>query len=232
MKSTTTPKTFIRLTAILCLAAVGLFLAFPVICAEERPARPPQMSPEELNKVWRAEAIGVAVAFEVGRENGEKLVKAYVSARKDYAEKVGALPRTRESFQKRRELAEKAGADLEKALVEAVGADKAKKIIGLLNPFSMSSFMLDRMVNDLLALELPREKLLRAYLAVLEYNRDLGKAFSAAREAGSFEGVREKVEGLTKGLNEELSKVLSEDQMTAWKEKYQRGFGGRRRRQQ
>lgn len=233
MTSTRNPNTIIRLTAILCLAAVGLFLAFPAVCAEERPARPPRLSPEELEKVWRAEAIGVAVAFEVGRENGEKLVKAYVSARKDYAEKVGALPRTRESFEQRRELGEKAGAALKKALVEAVGAEKAEKIMGLLNPFSMMSFRLDRMVNDLLALELPREKLLKAYLALLEYNRDLGKVLSAAREAGSFEGIREKMEALTEGLNKELAKILSEEQMKTWKEKQGRGFfGGRRRREQ
>ena len=232
MTCTSNRKTFIRLTAIVCLATVGLFLAFPAVCAEQRRERPTPLSPEELNKVWVAEAIGVAVAFKVGQENGEKLVKAYVSARKEYAEKVGALPRTRESFEKRRKLAETAGAGLKKALVEAVGGEKAEKIIGLLNPFSMSSFMLDRMVNDLLALELPREKILKAYLAVLEYNRDLGKAMSAAREAGSWEGVREKMEGLTKGFNEELSKVLTEEQMKTWKEKYQRRLGGRRRRPQ
>lgn len=191
------------------------------------------MSAEELNKVWRAEAIGVAVAFEVGQENGAKLVKAYVSARKDYAEKVADLPRTRESFEKRRELGEKAAAELKKALVGAVGDEKAGKIIGLLNPFNMSSFMLDRMVNDLLALKLPNEKLLKAYLAVLEYNRELGKVFSAAREPGaSREGLREKMQALTDGLNKELAKVLSEEQMKTWKEKYQRGFGGRRRTQQ
>jgi len=234
MRSLGIRNTFVRLTAILCLAAVGLFLAFPAVCAEERPARPPRLSPEELEKVWRAEAIGVAVAFEVGRENGAKLVKAYVSAREKYAEKVGSLPRTAESRQQRRELGEKASADLKKALVEAVGADKAEKIIGLLNPFGMMGSRLDRMVNDLLALELPNEKLLKAYLAVLEYNRDLGKLVSEARKPGaSREGLREKMEALTEGLNKELAKFLSEEQMATWKEKYQRGgFGGRRQRQQ
>jgi len=164
-------------------------------------------------------------------------VEAFVSARKEYAEKVGALPRTRESFQKRRELAETAGAALKKALVEALGADnadKAEKIVGLLNPFGMMGSRLDRMVNDLLAFELPREKRMKAFLTVLEYNRDLGKVVSAAREPGaSREGLREKMEGLTEGLNKELAKFLSEEQMATWKEKYQRGgFGGRRQRQQ
>jgi len=233
MRSLRASNGFVRLTAIVCLAAVGLFLAFPAVCVQERPARPPQMSAEELNKVWRAEAIGVAVAFEVRQENGAKLVKAYVSARKEYAEKVADLPRTRESFEKRRELGEKAAAELKKALVGAVGGEKAEKIMGLLNPFNMSSFMLDRMVNDLLALKLPNEKLLKAYLAVLEYNRELGKVFSAAREPGaSREGLGEKMQALTDGLNKELAKVLSEEQMKTWKEKYQRGFGGRRRTQQ
>ena len=233
MTCTRNRKTFIRLTAIVCLAAVGLFLAFPVLCAEERRARPAPLSPEELNRVWRVEAIGAAMALKIGREDGAKVVEAYVSARKNYAEKTASLPRTRESFQQRRELGEKAAAALRKALGEAVGAEKAEKIIALLNPFGMRSSMLDRMVNDLLALKLPREKVRTAFVAVLEYNRELGKVFSAAREPGaSREGLREKMEGLTKGLNEELSKVLSEEQMTAWKEKYQRRLGGRRPRQQ
>ncbi len=222
-------NTVTRFAAILCLAAVGLFLAFPAVCGEERPARPAPLSAEELNKVWRAEAIAVAMALEISREDGGKVVEAYLSARKSYDEKASALPRTRESFEQRRELGEKAGADLKKALSDAVGAEKAEKIIGLLSPFGMTGSRVDRMVNDLLAFELPREKRTKAVLAVLEYNRDVGKAMAAAREAGSFEGAREKMQALSDGLNKTLSGILSEEQMTTWKEKYARPFGGGRR---
>lgn len=231
MTSLRAPKTLIKLTAVFCVAAVGLLLAFPVASAEERPARPAPIPPEQLKRVWRVEAVAAAIALKIGREDGGKVVQAYVSARESYAEKVGSLPRTRESFQQRRELAEKAAAGLKKALVEAVGAEKAEKILGILSPFGMTSFRLDRMVNDLIAFELPREKSRQAVLAVLEYNRDAGKAFTAAREAGSFEGVREKAQALNEGLNKELAKILSEEQMATWKEKQARPFGGRPRRQ-
>jgi len=217
-----------RLATFLCLAAVGVFLALPVICAEERPARPPAMSAEELQKVWEAEAKCVSAALKLSDDEASKVLKCYVSARKDYQEKVAALPRTQESFQQRRELGEKAGADLKKALVEAVGAEKAEKVIGLLGPFTMTSFRLDRMVADLLAFGLPKDKLEKAMAAVLEYNRDSGKVMAEAREAGSFEGVREKVQALMEGLNKELAKVLSEEQMASWKERQARPFGPRR----
>jgi hypothetical protein len=190
------------------------------------------MSPEELQKVWEAEAKCVAGALKLSDDDASKVLKSYVSARKNYSEKVASLPRTRESFEQRRELGEKAAADLKKALVGAVGGDKAEKIIGILGPFSMTSFRLDRMVGGLLAFKLPKEKLMKAMSAVLEYNRDSGKVFNEAREAGSFEGMREKVQALSEALNKELAKILTEEQMTTWNETQGRGFGGRRRPQQ
>lgn len=232
MLSTRNPNTIIRLAAFLCLAAVGLFVAFPVVYAQERPPRRAPLSAEQLQKVWEAEAKCVGAALKLSDDDASKVLKAYVSARKNYAEKAESLPRTREAFEQRRELGEKAAADLKEALVKAVGADKTEKIIGLLGPFSMMSFRLDRMVNELLGFELPKDKLNKAMLIVLEYNRDSGKLMTEAREAGSFENVREKVQALNEKLNKELAKVLSEKQMATWTERQGRPFGGGRRPQQ
>jgi hypothetical protein len=69
----------------------------------------------------------------------------------------------------------------------------------------------------------------KGLLAVMEYNRDAGKAFTEAREAGNFEGLREKMGTLVEGLNKELSEILTEKQMAEWKEKHGRLFRGPRR---
>ena len=229
MKSTRFSNILLRVTAILCLVAVGLVLTFPAGGAEERPARPQPLTAEQQKRVWTAEARAAAAALKLGKEDGAKAVKAYATARKEYADKAAELPRTREGWQKRRELAEKAHSELKEGLVKAVGAEKAEKIMGLLSPFGMTTFVLDRMVNDLLALKLPREKVRKGLLAVIEYNRDAGKAFTEAREAGNFEGLREKMGTLVEGLNKELSEILTEEQMAEWKEKHGRLFGGPRR---
>ncbi len=227
-----TPKVLAGLVVIVCLAAVGLLMIHTKASSEEgaRPG-PPPIDPEKAKRIWTVEARCAAGAFEIKREDAVKVAEAYVAARQAYLEKTRELPRTPESFQKMQELAEKASADLKEALTKAVGAEQTEKIMGLLMPFSMSSFRLDRMVGDLIDFELPRQELRKAVLAVIESNRDLAKAFNAARESGSFEGLREKMESLSEALNKELSEILSEKQMAEWKEKHAQPFGGRRRQQ-
>ena len=216
------------LVVVICLAAVGLLVILPSASTEEgaRPS-PAPVDPEKARRIWTVEARCVAAALEIKREDARKVAEAYVSAKQTYTEKSRELPRTRESMQQRRELAENAGEGLKKALTEAVGAETTEKFMGLLSPFSMSSFRLDRMVGDLIDFKLPREKLRKAVLTVVESNRDLAKAFNEARESGSFEGIREKMQSLSESLNKELSEILSEEQMATWKEKHAQPFGGR-----
>jgi vacuolar-type H+-ATPase subunit I/STV1 len=231
MTSLAAPRTLIKLTAILCLTVVGLCLAFPAVGEEERPARPAPLEPEVLKRVWRMEVFAAAASLKIAREDRSKLVEAYVSARQSFEDKTRELPRTRESFEERRKLAEKAGAELKEALTKAVGAENAEKIIAALSPFGMMSSRLDRMVAQLIGFELPREKLRKAVGAVLEYNTELNKAFTAAREAGSFEGAREKMQALTEALNKQMAEILSAEQMATWKESQARPSGARRPQQ-
>jgi hypothetical protein len=211
--------------AVVCIAGVGLLLASPALAVEERRQRPEPMDPEKLAKVWKTEALCVAGATEVDKEKIEKVAEAYVAARKAYAEKVAELPMTREAFTQRRELATKAGTDLKAALTKIAGEEKAGKMVAALDPFAMFGSRLDRMIGGLMDFELPKEKFQKAVLSVIEYNRDLGKVMAEARESGSFEGMQEKGQKLTDSLNESLAKILSEEQMTKWKESYGRGFG-------
>jgi hypothetical protein len=227
MKFTHTSTLGVRIASIGCALAIGLLLAFPVNSAEERPGRPAPIPPEQLEKVWAAEAKCAAATAEVPKEKAEGVVKAYVKARKDYAEKIAALPRTRESFQQRRELAEKAQGELKEALVKAAGAEKAEKMVGMLAQTGMGRSRVDRMVNGLLGFKLAEDKLKKAMVVVMEYNGALGKAMAEARESGSFEGVREKMQALTDGLNKKMAGILTEEQLATWKETYGRTFRGR-----
>jgi len=228
MKVLRTRKVFAGLTAVLCLTAVGLLAISSSVSAEEgRPRRAP-IDPEQAKKIWAVQATCAAGAAGIKGEDAEKVVKAYLAAQEAYAKKVADLPRTRESSQQRRELGEKAAADLKEALTKAVGAEKAGKVIGLLSPFGMMGSRVNRMIGGLIEFKLPKEKLGKAVIAVMENNKEQAKLFAEARESGSFEGVREKMQPLTEALNKKLSAILSEEQMATWKEKYARPFGGRR----
>ncbi len=236
-KGVTMRKTLTNVVAVLCLAGIGLLLSLPVVCEEGTqptpPPRPKPIPPEKLAEIWKAEITCVAEASKVGADNTAKVVEAYVSARKGFAEKAEALPRGQEGFQQRRELGQKAAADLKEALTKIAGAEKTDKIIGMLGPFERSSFLLDRMVGDLIDFKLAKEKLNQGMLDVLEYNAATGKLMAEAAKAGSFESVREKMQPLREELNKKLAKVLTKEQLATWTEKYARGgFGGPRRQPQ
>ncbi len=226
MKTLRTGKMLAGLIALLCVATVGLLVSLPRASGEEGRARPAPIDPEKAKEIWAVEAKCAAGAAEIKAEDADKVANAYVAAQQAYAEKVRDLPRTRESFQQRRELADKASADLKEALTKAVGAEKTEKVMGLLGPFGMMGSRVDRMVGDLIAFKLPKEKFGKAVMAVLENSRDQAKLFTQARESGSFEGVREKAQELSEALNKKLSEILTEEQMTQWKERYARPLGG------
>ena len=214
------------LLAVLCVATVGIVM--PAAFAEEGAppegrVRPAPIDPEKAKEIWTVEAKCAAGAAEIKGEDVEKVVKAYLAAQQAYAEKVKDLPRTRESFEQRQEIATKANADLKEALTKAF-PDKGEKVIGLLGPLGAMGSRLDRMVGDLIAFKLPPEKLAKAVSAVMENSREQSKLFAQARESG--ESVRDKVQPLTDALNKTLSEILSEEQMTQWKERYSRPFGG------
>jgi hypothetical protein len=227
MRTFRTRTWLVGLIAVVSLSAVSLLLVLPGAYAQQRPARPPALEPEQLKEIRAVEAKCAAGAAEIKGEDVDKVVKAYSAAQQAFAEKTADLPRTRESFEQRRDLGEKATAELKETLTKAVGAEKAGKVMELLPAFGMMGSRLDRMVGDLIAFKLPKEKLDKAVTAVLEYNKEQSKLFAQARESGSFESVRDKMQPLSDALNKKLSEVLSEEQMTQWKEKYARPFGGR-----
>jgi hypothetical protein len=213
---------------VLGLALVGLLASVygEEAAPRERRVGPTPIDPERAKEIWTVEAKCAAGAAEIKGEDVEKVVKAYVGAQQAYAAKVQDLPRTRESFEQRQEIATKAGADLKEAITKAVGAEKAEKVIGMLGPFGMTASRLDRMIGDLIAFKLPEEKLGKAVKAVMENNQAQAKLFAEARESGSFESVRDKMQPLADALNKKLAEILSEEQMTQWKERYARPFGG------
>lgn len=222
-------RTRARLVGVVVLGLATLGLLVSAYGEEGAPAqgrtRPAPMDPERLKEIWTVEAKCAAGAAGIKGEAVEKAVKAYVAAQQAYAAKVQELPRTREAFQQRGELATKANADLKEAATKAF-PDLGEKLAGLLPPIGGMGSRLDRMVGDLIAFKLPEEKLAKAVSAVMENNRAQLKLFAEARESGSFEGVRDKMQPLADALNKKLAEILSEEQMTQWKERYARSFGG------
>ncbi len=225
------------LVVILCFATIGLLLTPPAVSEEggaavgqgrPGPRRTPRepLEPEKLKEIWSIETKCAAAAAEIKGEDVEKVVKAFVAAQQAYSEKVQELPRSREGFQQRQEIATKANADLKEAFTKAVG-DKAEKVAGLLAPVGTMGLRVDRMVGTLIDFKLPKEKLGKAVMALMENSRDQAKLFTEARESGSFDGVREKMQALTESLNKKLSAILTEEQMTQWNESYGRRFGPR-----
>jgi hypothetical protein len=221
----------IRFLALLSLCITVLLMP-PASFAEEGKIAPSFMSSEKLKEVWTAEAKCAAHALKLTGDDASLIVKAYVSARQEHHQKLHSLSRTREAIQKRREFAEKARSNLKEAFARIIGPKKTEKALALLDPFAPSSFLLDRMVGEMISLQLTDEKLDKALLRVMEHNADLAAAMSEARKARSWEGFREKVNALTESLNKELAKILTEEQMAAWKQKYTPPIFGRPRPRQ
>jgi len=249
MKAVRTRKLLRRLPAVFCLAAVRLLLGVPGVCGEEGGPRPAPIDPVKLKAIWEAEAKCLAAAWEITGGDASKLVEAYVSARGNYealrstiTEKLRSLPQTGESLQQMVEVGEKARLELKEALARDVGVEKTEKIMRILGQSSRSTFELDQMVGDLIVFKLPEDKRQKAILSVLEYNGALHEVMTEAIQAGMRqvphdesekavvryieENLRDKATKLTEALSKELAKLLSEEQMAAWKGKYARPFLG------
>ncbi len=203
----------IRALATMIAAAVGCVLAFSPSHAQEQQQRWQlfRTPPENARAVWFAQARQVSSQLELERQASRQVTRVYASARQEHLDKVKALPETREAFQQFMEITAEAQSALEKALVEAVGEEKGKKAAAALGGFS---FFFDNMMADVLAVQD------KAVGGLLQYQEVFNKAFQEAREAGSFEGVREKLEAPTQELRKGASAIYSEEQIGKWQEKY------------
>ena len=167
--------------------------------------------PENARSVWYMQARVVASDLELDREASRQLMRTYGSARQAHLEKIEALPETQEAFQQVMEIGREARSSLEKSLIEALGEEKGKKAAALLGAFN---FFFDHMVADTLAAEN------KSVAAILKYQAVFGKIMREAFEAGSFDGVQEKLRPPTVELGKQATQIWSEQQLTEWQEKY------------
>jgi len=167
--------------------------------------------PENVRAAWSFQAKHVASEIELERRDRGRLMRAYLSARQEHLDKIKALPQTRESFQQSREITREARSSLEKSLVEALGEEKGKKASAALGGFN---FFFDHIMADILAAQN------KAIASVLEYQEAFTKALKEAYEAGTYDGVQEKLENPTRELLTKASAMYSEQQLAEWEEKY------------
>jgi len=212
MSLSSTRTAVVKVLCIAVAAGIAFGLASSRCYAQEQQRWQLMVTPpENARAVWSLQARHVASELELDREASRKLMQTYVSARQEHLDKVKALPQTRESFRQFWEITWEAKAALEKSLVEAIGEEKGKKAAEAIGGFS---FLSDHMTADVLAAQR------KALAAVLDYQTAVNKILKEAREAGSFEGTREKFTALFTELGEKASAIYSEQQLDEWRQKY------------
>jgi len=212
MSLTSTRTAIVRISIVAVAAAIGFALASsPSYAQQEEQWRLFVTPPENVRTVWFLQARQVASELELERQDRGKLTRAYTSARQEHLDKIKALPQTAESLREFGEIGKQAASSLEKSLVEALGEEKGKKAASALGGFN---FFFDHILADILAAQN------KAVSGVLKYQQVFSKALREAREAGSYEGVQEKLEGPTGELMKGASAIYSEEQLAEWEEKY------------
>ena len=167
--------------------------------------------PENVRAVWFLQARHVASELQLERQDRGKLMRTYISARQEHLDKIKALPQTAESFREFHEITGEAESSLEKSLVEAIGKEKGGKAAAALWG---SGFFYDHIVADIVAVQD------KAVGSVLKYRQSFNRVMKEAREAGSYEGLDEKLEGPHEELMRKVIALYSEEQLTEWEKKY------------
>ena len=95
-------------------------------------------------------------------------------------------------------------------------SEQAKKVMESLGTFNSTW---DRMVDALGELKLDEKTLEGAMDKVHEYVIESAKLMAKARESGSFDEVRSKMQELRDKLDKEMEGILTKEQNEGWKEK-------------
>lgn len=201
----------VRLLIVMVVAAVAFVLAAPSHAQEDERWQLFRKPPENARAVWYMQARTVSSELELDRDASRQLMRTYGSARQAHLEKIEALPQTQEAFQQVMEIGREARSSLEKSLVEALGEEKGKKAAALLGAFN---FFFDHIVADTLAAQN------KSVSSILKYQAAFGKIMREAFEAGSFDGVQEKLRLPTVELGKQATLIWSEQQLAEWEEKY------------
>jgi len=219
---------------------VVVLVACAVLCGSAVAQRPMRgrggLSAAEEESSWTLQARHVAGKLGLAEDTTGKLVAAYKEARKAYQEALRAgMEKLRETagddrrarmigFREQREkAADTARAEFKKAVSAFLDEAQTGMAVARLGVLSEQW---DRMVATLAGFELG-EKLAAAMEHVNNYIVQQAKAMEDMwREDADRAALREKLQNMRTKLDEELAKLLSEDQLAKWKEATT--WGGRR----
>jgi hypothetical protein len=214
----------LRLSAV-CVIAATAGTAFAQ-------GRGPRVSPEDAAKAWTLQAQTVAKSLELDDAKTEALTSAYTAARKAHSKAAhesmpegpgGGDPRGR--FEAMNTLRTEHTAKLATALTETLGEEAGAKAAKSLGTFDRQ---LDGMTLALAGMELDADKQQAAMALVIDHAADTSDAMAAAIGGGDFRAGRDKRQELRAALDTEMAKILSEKDLSEWKEKTEmrRGRGG------
>ena len=181
-----------------------------------------QMDPKDREAVWSLEAKTVATELGLDAEKSEKLHAAYKVSRERLQKAIEAIP-TGESdvfrarFESRRKARLAENETFAKDLAAFLDEAQSKKAVEQLTVFIGRGDMTVKSLSDIVTNPetlLKAMKVLNAHLIKL----DKEIAGSMAGGEGVAEERREQRRKMVEELNTEMAKVLSEEEMTKWKE--------------
>ena len=187
-----------------------------------------RMTPEQSEEAWALQANHVAAKLGLSEENAAKLVDAYKTVKKDYltalTERRAAMSREPGAMEEARkamaEVADTARGNLRKAVSAFLDEKQTETAVERLGNFD---FRWDAMVRKLAEFKLG-DKQADALELVNLFIIESGKLVRSRMAAGAPpEDLRERNAALRAKLDEDLAKILSEEQLAEWKQSTARG---------
>ena len=201
---------------------------------EGRMPRMRQLSPEKAKAAWTWEALEVAWVLELGADETNQLVEAYVAGRKKFsgamqeareareAREAGGDGQRRRGWQMDPEVINKHRSALQTQLSGFLSVDQAREATRSLGLFSMQW---DRMVDGVAGLDLGEEKTFAALAPIRQYVVQL----AGVRRLDDRQAMRGAMMEAREGLYDGLAAVLDEEQLAQLQESMGRR-GGRQER--
>jgi hypothetical protein len=174
---------------------------------------------------WNLQVQSVAVELGLSKEKIDKLEAAYIAARKSQAQAIKALPEETDR-QKSRAATEAVNTTergkLGAALKSIVSDDQVVKILPLLGSFNKNW---DKFILTLQGFGLSEEKMNAGVKLVNSYITSYEKARNVAMASGNRFSKKES-QKLKNNLDSDLAKILTDTQLTQWKEITTKGKAG------
>ena len=223
-----------RLSRMFACFSVSLFVLGSSAWAQDgrpdRQRRRPQMQqldPEKAKAAWKWQAQGVARELELEEVETDQLVEVYLASRKKLNEAVREHRAANEGGGGRRrwridpELIEEHRAAFQTRLLGFLPDDQAQAATRSLGGFSRQW---DRMVGAVVGIGLDEEQTYAALVPIRQYTVQIAEAW----RLGDREVLRGVMFEAREALNDDLGKVLSEEQLAQFQELTRRR-GGRER---